>query len=68
MKTPDEIKDAFVKAVAAYLVSDMASKSICLQIGNPDAKAWAAAYQASGCHGWATADEAEQSIRKILAL
>lgn len=68
MRTPKEIQDEFIKAVAAYLVSEMATKSILLQMGKPDAKAWAAAYNASGCRGYATQEEAEQSIRQIIAL
>lgn len=61
------VRDKFIRAVAEYLTSDVGRKSIALEAGNADAIKWAQAYRASGCRGYATAEEAEQAIRFTLA-
>lgn len=56
----------FLRAVAEYITSDVGRKSIELQMGKADAKLWARAYSLSGCPGYATADEAFESICRLL--
>lgn len=61
-----ERQKEFVRAVAEYLTSCSAEKSILLQMGKPDAKAWAKARSIPRAPGWATADEMEQAILELL--
>jgi len=60
-------RDEFIRAVALYLTTSVMCKSNGLRMGNPDSIAWARAYQAAGCGGQATAEEAEAAIRSVLA-
>lgn len=66
MSAFNERQERFIKAVAAYVTSAIGVKSIRLQMGDDDAKKWAAAYSASGCIGYDDAEAAEKSIRRIL--
>ena len=44
----------FVEALATYLTTDQAMKSIFHEMGKSEAKEWANLYQLSGCRGYAT--------------
>lgn len=63
---PPKVEE-FIKAVAEYITTESAIKSINLSLRKPDAKAWARAYQASGCRGWENAEQAEEAIRDLLS-
>jgi hypothetical protein len=66
MNTFNEDQRAFIEAVADYITSDLALKSMSLQAGKPDAQKWAKAYQAAKCHGYATKAEAVAAISKLM--
>lgn len=61
-------KQRFIRALAAYLSSDLARKSIELQMGKPSAKEWASLRSETPLHGYQTIDEAEQVLGKFLGV
>lgn len=59
-------RDAFIRALAEYLVNDQARKSIELEMGKPCAVEWAKVRNLSPVRGWATVDEAVASLHAAL--
>ena len=56
---------AFIDAVAEFITSDLGSRSVKLQMGDKDAQRWAKMYQATGCTGYATKEQAVQAITEL---
>jgi hypothetical protein len=48
----------FLRAVAEYLTTDSARKSVLIEMKNPDALMWAKIRNAGPMLGWATQEEA----------
>jgi hypothetical protein len=66
-------RDSFIKAVAEFVVADMARKSIELEMDSrgtpkPDALAWAKIKNHIGASGYPTKEEAELAIRDLFGL
>ena len=59
-------KDAFLKALANYLVRDQAKRSIQLEMGSLDAKEWAAIRALTPLMGYPSVDEAVQVLKEFL--
>jgi hypothetical protein len=58
----------FVRALAEYLVSDQARKSIELEMGLPAAMAWAKLRNATPLFGYPTVEEAEKQLAEWLRI
>lgn len=67
MSEEGEAKARFVRALAEYLVGDQARMSIYLEMGKPEAQAWAKLRNAGPSLGWATVEEAEAILTRFLA-
>lgn len=61
----ERIKE-LIESVADFVTSDLAKRSIRLQMGDLDAKRWARMYSAAGCHGYATKEAAIASLEALL--
>jgi hypothetical protein len=59
-------KKRFIKGLAEYLVKDQAKKSIQLEMGNPEAKEWAALRSLTPLKGYPTVEEAEHVLMWFL--
>jgi hypothetical protein len=59
-------KSEFVDALAEFLVSNQATKSIKLQMQDPLAIEWAKLRSKSTLHGYPTLEEAKASLREFL--
>lgn len=59
-------RDAFIKALANYLVRDQAKRSIQLEMGSSDAKEWAEMRSLTPLMGYPTVDEAVQVLKEFL--
>jgi len=60
------MKEQFIKELAAYLTSDVALRSIGLQMGKPDAEQWARLINLTPLNGYATPEEAEKVLMDFL--
>lgn len=61
-------KQAFVAALADYLVTDQARKSILLEMGKPEAKQWAALRATTPLQGYPTLEEAKAQLTAWLGI
>lgn len=59
-------KKKFVRALAEYLASDLAHKSILCQMGKSEGRQWAELWNASPLRGYPTVDEAEKMLTEFL--
>ena len=59
-------KEFFADAVAEYLVGDQARMSILLQMGKPEAQAWAKIRGLTPLMGYPTVEEAKALMRQFL--
>ena len=59
-------KAEFIRRLAAYLTHDQAKMSIMLQMGRPEAKAWADLRSATPLFGYPTPAEAEKVLKEFL--
>jgi len=64
--TKPEQRDALIRALATYLTDDILNKSVLVTLGHPDALMWAAMYQAAGIRPYATAEQAEATLKQLL--
>lgn len=64
----NDLKETFVRRLAAFLVKDQAAKSIRLEMGRPDAKEWAHLRAATPISGWPTEQEAVETLSKWLGI
>jgi hypothetical protein len=63
-----DLKEAFVRELAVFLVKDQAAKSIRLEMGDANAVAWAALRGKTPLHGYPTVEEAEAVLRDWLGV
>jgi hypothetical protein len=61
-----ERKAKFIRVLAEHLTEDMARKSIQLQAGMAEGKAWSKLFSAAGLRGWIEVDEAEAVLKDLL--
>jgi hypothetical protein len=61
-----KMKKEFVKELARYFCEDQATKSIWLQMGREDAKAWSRLRGLTPVSGWATVEEAQATLEQWL--
>ena len=62
-----QLKEAFVKALAEYLVKDQARKSIELKMKKPAALEWARLRNLTPLSGYLTIEEAEKVLAEFLS-
>jgi hypothetical protein len=62
----DEAKKRFIDALAEFLVSDQAKRSIMIEMGNEDALKWARLRNATPLAGWPTVDQAKETLSEFL--
>jgi hypothetical protein len=67
MATPT-LKQEFVRELAKFLVEKQAEKSIRLEMGDPNAKQWAALRGKTPLHGYPTVAEAEKQLADWLGV
>lgn len=66
---PDQrlaMKARFVRRLAEWMAGDQARLSIDLQLGKPDAKAWAEIRSLTPIQGWVSVEEAERALVAFL--
>lgn len=61
-------KEAFIRALAAYLVSGQARMSIRLEMGDPDARIWASVRNATPLSGYPDIFEATRQLADWLGV
>jgi hypothetical protein len=59
-------KQKFIDTLAEWLTRDLATRSILLRMGKREAQDWAELYGLSGCHGYATKEEAVATLTELL--
>lgn len=59
-------KQAFIKTLAAYLVGEQEHMSVLLEMGRPEAAAWARLRNATPLFGYLAVEEAEEILTEFL--
>ncbi len=62
------LRDTLIERIADFLTTDVARKSIELQMGKPDAKAWAAISNALTGSGYDTKEQRIESLKTVLGV
>jgi len=62
------LKELFVRELAKYLCEGQAGKSIKLEMGQPEAKQWAALRGTTPLVGYPTVEEAEKRLAEWLGI